>query len=185
MLTFILMMEDGEKKDMLERLYIEYNKELFYVAYQILNNYHDAQDVLQDAFIRISKHLDKISKINCKKTRAYLVIIVRNLSFDRYNEKKRSIPTDFAEEGADLTAKKISLEEHVLHLELGKDLAKAMSRINTGYADILTLKYYYEYDNTQIGELINMSSENVSVRLCRAKAALKKILSEGGVGNEQ
>lgn len=65
MLTFILMMEDGEKKDMLERLYIEYNKELFYVAYQILNNYHDAQDVSSVEAYRV-KWLNTVSSIKEK-----------------------------------------------------------------------------------------------------------------------
>lgn len=65
MLTFILMMEDGEKKDMLERLYIEYNKELFHVAYQILNNYHDAQDVSSVEAYRV-KWLNTVSSIKEK-----------------------------------------------------------------------------------------------------------------------
>jgi RNA polymerase sigma-70 factor (ECF subfamily) len=72
----------------------------------------------------------------------------------------------------------------VLNLERGKELAEALSKINSGYADVLTLKYFYELNNEEIGELINLSSENVSVKLTRAKIALKKIISEGGIRNE-
>lgn len=184
MLTFILMIEDVVKRDKLEELYLTYHRELFYVAYQILHDYHDAEDMIQNTFIRVSKHLEKIGEIKCKKTRAYLVIIVRNLSFDRYNEKKRTVPIDFADEKEEIIDSKVSLEEHVLNLERGKEMAKALGNLHTGYADILTLKYYYEYSNTEIGELINMSADNVSVRLHRAKSALKRLLSEGGVGDE-
>lgn len=184
MLAFILMMEDGKAKDKLEQLYLTYRKELYYIAYRILKDYHDSEDVLQSAFIKLSKHLEKIGEVKCKKTRAYLVIIVRNLSIDRYNEKKRILPTDFSIENADIPDNNSSLEDYVLHLELGKELVEALSRLHTGYADILTLRYYYELSNAEIAELINMSADNVSLNLHRAKTALKKILSEGGVTHE-
>ncbi|MBH1940176.1 sigma-70 family RNA polymerase sigma factor [Mobilitalea sibirica] len=183
MLSFILTIEDVKKRDKMEDLYITYRKELFYISYQILHSYHDAEDVIQNAFIKIYKHLDKIGEIKCKKTRAYLVIVVRNLSFDRYNEKKRIMPTEFTD-GLEIDDTSLSLDEHVLNLERGKELAEALSKINSGYADILSLRYYYEMSLTEIGDLLNLSTDNVCVKIHRAKAALKKILSEGGVTNE-
>lgn len=178
------MIDDDNKRNKLEDLYITYKKELFYVAYQILHDYDDAEDIIQNAFIRISKHLDKIGEIRCKKTKAYLVIIVRNLSFDRYNHKKKTVLVDFLSETMQESDGSTSLEDHVLNLEQGKILAESLSKINLGYADILTLRYYYEYSTAEISELLNLSVDNVCVRLHRAKASLKKILSEGGVVNE-
>ena len=184
MLAIILAMDDVTERDKLEELYSTYHKELLYVAYQVLHDYHDAEDVIQNAFIKISRHLNKIGEIRCKKTRAYLVIIVRNLSIDRYNQKKKVVPTDFALESEDIVDKNVSLDDYVLNLERGKELAEALAKLKSNYADVLTLRYYYEYNNAEIGEMINLSNENVSVRICRAKAALKKILSEGGAANE-
>lgn len=184
MLAILLMMEEGKDRDKLEELYAAYNKELFYVAYGILHNYHDAEDVIQNAFIRISKNMNKIGEINCNKTRAYLVIIVRNLSYDRYNEKKRVIPMDFDTIIEDYMNLNSSLDDHVLHLEKGKELAAALAKLGSNYADVLTLRYYYDYDNEEIGELINLSKENVSIRLSRARAALRKLLTEGEILDE-
>ena len=184
MFTLLLMNENQEKQNKLEELYITYHKELYYVAYRILHDYQDAEDIIQNAFVKISKYLEKIGEIKCKKTRAYLVIIVRNLSFDRYNERKRITPVDFLEETEEEIDGKQSLEDYVLNLERGQELAAALSKINPGYADILALKYYYEYSIPEIAELINTSYNFVSVKLNRAKAALKKILSEGGDKNE-
>lgn len=184
MLTFILAIEDIGKRDKMEELYITYRKELFYVSYQILHNYQDAEDIVQNAFIKIFCHLDKIGEIKCKKTRAYLVIIVRNLSFDRYNEKRRTMPIDFAEETMEEADTQVSLEDYVLNLERGDELARALSKVNSVYSDILTLRYYYEYSIGEICDLLNITEDNVSVRLHRAKAALKKILSKGGVKDE-
>ncbi len=184
MLAVLLMMEDGKDKDKLEKLYTTYKKELYYVAYSILHNYYDAEDVLQNAFVRISKNLNKIGEIHCNKTRAYLVIIVRNLSFDRHNEKKKLVPMDCEAASDDDMNMNSTLDDHVLRLERGKELAEALAKLGSNYADILTLKYYYECDNEEIAELINMSRENVIMRLCRARAALRKLLTEGGTVNE-
>ena len=38
-----------------------------------------------------------------------------------------------------------------------KELAAALNKINPSYADILTLRYFYELSNPEIGELINLS----------------------------
>jgi RNA polymerase sigma-70 factor (ECF subfamily) len=179
MFAFMLMLEDGEKRDKLEELYITYRKELYYVAYQILHNHYDAEDVIQNAFLKIAKFIDKINEIECKKTRAYLVIIVRRLCFDRYNEKKKTVPVDFMDEAEEGESSHSSLDDHVLHLERGRELAESLSKINSGYADILTLKYYYELSNDEIGELINLSPQNVSVKLTRAKIALRNIIAKG------
>lgn len=181
MFTFLLMIEDEQERNKLEELYLTYRKELFYTAYQILHDYHDAEDVIQSAFIKIYKYLDKISEINCKKTRGYLVIIVRNLSYDRYKEKKRTLPVDFLDETAvETEISDSSLEEYILNLEAGKELAEALTKLKTRDADIMTLKYYYEYSLTEIADLMNLSNDMVSVRITRAKKALKKILSERG-----
>jgi RNA polymerase sigma-70 factor (ECF subfamily) len=184
MFAFMLMLEAGEKRDKLEELYITYRKELYYVAYQILHNHYDAEDVIQNAFIKIAKFIDKINEIECKKTRAYLVIIVRRLCFDRYNEKKKTVPIDFMDETEEAESTGSSLDDYVLNLERGRELAESLSKINSAYADVLTLKYFYELDNDEIGELINLSPQNVSVKLTRAKIALRKILTEGENGNE-
>lgn len=184
MLAFLLTLDEGEKRDKLEELYLTYRKELYHVAYQVLKNYHDAEDVLQNAFIKIYKYMDRITELQCNKTRAYLVIIVRRLAFDRYKEKKKMVPVDFLEETEEDAASSSSLDDYVLRMELGKELAKALQRINSGYADLLTLKYFYELDNTEISELTNITLPNVSVKLTRAKAALRRILSEGGLENE-
>lgn len=182
MLTVLLMMTDERDRDKLEELYLTYCKEMLYVANLILKNHHDAEDVVQASFIKMSKHLDKIGEIKCKKTRAYVVIIVRNLALDRYRQKKRAIPTDFSDElyADSLQDDGMSLEQHVLNLENSKEIMIQLMQLNQDYSDILALRYFHEYSNPEIADLLGITVENVSVRLYRAKAALKKLLSEGG-----
>ena len=78
---------------------------MYKVAIRILNDEHLAQDAVQEAFIRIVKNLDKINEVNCNRTRAFIVIIIRNASIDIYRSRKKqsSFPledlADFPESG--------------------------------------------------------------------------------------
>ena len=69
----------------LEQLYFLYHKEMFYVAYAILKDYHEAEDVVQTTILKLSSRLEKIKTVKCDRTRAFVVIIVRNLSINIYN----------------------------------------------------------------------------------------------------
>ena len=79
MITFLLVIHNEKARNKLEEIYIQYHRELFITAYTILKDYHEAQDMVQNAIFKLSNNLEKIIEIKCKKTRSYLVIIVRNL----------------------------------------------------------------------------------------------------------
>jgi len=179
---FLLVIEDENTRSKLEELYYQYHKEMFYIAYNILKDYHEAQDIVQTAIIKISSYMDRIESIKCNKTRAFLVIIVRNISYNIYNQRKRrnTMPLDSIEEI--VPEEDIGPELHMIRLDQAKEMARLLSNINKTYADILTLKYFYEYSNSEIAQLINMTEGNVRVKIHRAKQALKKeCLKEGAL----
>lgn len=64
-------------------------------------------------------------------------------------------------------------EISVLRLDQSREMAMRLSEINVGYADILTLKYVYEYTNEEIADMLQLTEVNVRKRLSRARRALK------------
>ncbi|MCG8541516.1 MAG: sigma-70 family RNA polymerase sigma factor [Clostridia bacterium] len=62
----------------------------------------------------------------------------------------------------------------MIQLEQLQEVKKLLTKINISYADILTLKYYYSYSNSEIAELMNITEVNVRVKIHRAKQALSK-----------
>lgn len=178
MLSLFMIIEDENIHNKLEELYLLYYKEMFYVAYSILKDYHEAEDVVQNTIIKLLSRLEKIETVRCNKTRDFLVIIVRNLSINIYKLRKqrKSIPIDDLIES--LPKNDISPELHILRLEQAKNVAKLLAKLDDAYADILALKYSYEYSNSEIAELINTTEGNVRVKLHRARQALKKLVLE-------
>lgn len=169
-------MVENKMNDKLVELYNTYKKELYYIAYSVVKNTSDAEDILQDAFIRIAKNLHKIGEVKCNKTRGYLVIIVRNLSFSYYTNKKKSGQVEYNENIDVECEDAVTLEDYMINVEKGNKLAEAMSKLHPNYADILTLRYYYEFTIPEIAEQLGYSINQVNVTMFRARKALKNIL---------
>lgn len=176
MLTFLMVIDNQEARNMLEQLYLAYNKQMFYIANEILKDIHESQDVVQNSILKLVNYADRIECVNCNKTKHLIVTITRNTAIDNYRRKKNYsvIPS---EDFDDLVKQDDNtLDELVIKLSEAKELAEKLALLKIEYADILTLKYYNELNDKEIAEILNISHENVRVRLNRAKDALKKLM---------
>lgn len=158
---------------------------MFRVAYRILKDCHLAQDAVQTAFLKLIDNLDKIDEIDCNKTRAFVVIIVRNISINFYRERKRQIymPLDDIENA--LPDGSLMIDEKIISMEMLSQIESKIKELHPAYSDIISLKYFYSYSDIEIAELLNITRENVRVRLHRARKNLINILleSEGLIEN--
>lgn len=177
MLTFLLVIDDDEVRNKLEEIYHLYNRDLFYVAFEILKDYHEAEDVVQTTILKLSDHLDKISNITDNSSKAFVVMIARNNAKNIYNRlKSREIKPIEEYENTLIDETYISPEQHILRLDNSNWVAKQLELIKAEYADILTLRYTYDLSNKEISDMIEISEVNVRKRLSRAKKALHKII---------
>ena len=176
MLSFLLVIENEVERSKLEEIYIVYKKIAYWTAYNILKDSYEAEDIVQDAIIRMSSLINRIDKVKCNKTRGLVVIIVRNLSINIYNKRKRMEYTDY--EDIEAISEDLSLDEEMIRLDKTKWILNKLTKINPTYADVLSLKYYYDYSDSEISMLVGITEGNVRVKLHRAKIAIKKIIEK-------
>ena len=72
---YLSMVETEEEKDLVTDLYNTYKQILFDVSMSILHNTADAEDAVQESFIRIIKNITKIDDVNSLGTKAFCVVI--------------------------------------------------------------------------------------------------------------
>lgn len=169
--------KDAVAADKLERLYALYRQLMFYVAYTILHDIPLAEDAVQQAFLRVLGHLEKITDPECPQTKNFLVIIVKNISLNLYNSRRKKYALSYDEvEGWALAGRtdEILERESILHLE---DL---MNRLPDSYKEALMLRYDNGYTAAEIASLLAISEENVKKRLQRARARLAAQIAEEG-----
>lgn len=176
MFAFLMVIEDTDIRSKLEELYIKYHKEMYFKAFQILKHTQDSQDVVQESILKLAKYIHKIDDIESYKTKGLVYMIVRNYAIDIYRHKQKHayVPIDDldSEPVDDVT----SLDDLMIQLCEAERLAMKISELNIEYAEILTLKYYCEFTDLEIADLINISYENVRTRLRRSKLALRKLI---------
>ena len=160
-----------QKSVFLEQLYKEYYPLMYYTAFNILRDHNLAEDAVHEAFLKLTKKSFMFEKIKCKKTAAFMVIIVRNIALTMYKYNKKEfnqrlednhMATDPSPSPLDLIITNINVEK----------IKETINTMNPNYAEILILKYHYECSNKQIAELLSISEENVRVRLHRARKKL-------------
>ena len=171
MLLYLQTLESPEEKAKFEALYRTYCGLMVAVAMKITGNRPDAEDAVHQAFFSILKNLDKVSEVDCLKTRSYVVIITENKAIDLLRARKKTLPRDFEEEPVGITIPPPDED----------DLAAALARLPARYREILLLHYHHGYSRKELAQMLELSYAAVQQLLWRAKNALRKQL-EGGDG---
>lgn len=174
--------ESENEKVKFEAIYMKYRKLMFYVANKILHDEYLAEDAVHNAFLKISRHLDKFQDISCHKTKAFVVIVVENVSKDMYNSRKKNNTISFdnieyeASDGNEFDENVVSTLEHNEIVNWIKEMPKI-------HRDVLMLRYIHEFSDKEIARIINVSESATRKRLERARQKLVKILKERGIDN--
>ncbi len=145
------------------------------LAKWLLRNEQDAQDVVQEAFLRAFRSFNGFHGSN---GRAWLLTIVRNTSYT-FLKKNRAVDltTTFDEEiheAGHESASPAAILERAEHAELIRD---AMDKLPTEFREILILRHQEGFSYKEIGELVKIPSGTVMSRLARARAKLKECLA--------
>lgn len=160
----------------LEELYLKYRQLMFYVANEILNDVQLSEDAVQEAFIRISKNMNKIDNDNQVSTKAFLVTVVRNVALTML--KKENHYYDFSEY-QDLIVDKQEVEKNVLDRMEVKAYISAITKLSEKYRDILYLHCVQEYTVSEISKLLQLSQEVVKKRIQRGRKKILKDIKKG------
>ena len=170
-------LETEEDRKSFEDIY-EKNRSIMYnCAYSVLKDCPSAEDAVQDAFLALARNFEKTGSMNDSQIRSYLLISVRNFCYKTYNKRKREIATeDIFLDGEDTSDIPCDTENR----ELYKKLFELIRSLDKKYGDVIILKYYCDLRDKDIAEDLDISLENVKVRLHRAKGLLKSGLKGDG-----
>lgn len=172
--------DSNEDKKRFEELYHTYRHLMYKVAYNILQNPQDTEDALQYAFINISKNFLKVSEIKCPRTKAFVVIVVRNISYNMLKKRNRRREMEIDIDELDIPDEKLPPDEIALYKYSVEELEKALQQLPSKYYDIIYLTSYSNYNIKEAANLLEISYDNAKKRLSRARAKLAAILEENG-----
>ncbi|PKM49417.1 MAG: hypothetical protein CVV02_16260 [Firmicutes bacterium HGW-Firmicutes-7] len=181
-MIFLMAIEDPIRRSQLEEIYKLYQKDMYLTAYDLVKDHDVAEDIIHDAILKANDNLEKISDVKCKKTRSYLVIIVKNLCYDHFKKDKvkgvNMKHTTPVEDLINIQDTEELIETGFLHRETILEISELMDLLKPSYSEVLKLYYYDELSLTEISEILGITTNNVGVRINRAIKAIQKLNKE-------
>lgn len=168
-----MIIKNNEEKLKVEKLYIKYNRLMYKVAYNILNDKYTSEDAVQLSFIKVIKNLNKIDEIESKKTLKFLITICKNTAIDIYNKKKNFNKYLVKESlSNDIVSEKIIGNENL------NELLEIIYKLKSIDKEVIILKFIFNYSVIEISKMLNINIKTVQKRIERAKLRLLKELKK-------
>jgi RNA polymerase sigma-70 factor (ECF subfamily) len=162
-----------------ELLMRRHNQRLYRVARAILRDDSEAEDVMQDAYVRAYQHLAEFE--GRAKFSTWLTRIAVHEALARSRRRARFHSLDNLEEShgdtmSSLASSDRSPEQKTYDRELAGVLEKAILRLPEDYRLVLMLRDVEGVSTEEAAACLKITEENVKIRLHRARTTLRKHL---------
>jgi len=169
----MLLLLKGRSREAFDQLYRQYSAVLYGVVLKVISDDHTAQDVLQEAFVKI---WNNIEQYDTAKGRIYtwMMNIARNAAIDKLRSRgeimKGKIQT--GDDVVNNTAQRGMRTEQVTDA-IG--LRKVVSALKPDYEVIVDLAYFKGYTLDEISRTLNIPLGTVKTRMRAAMQQLREV----------
>ncbi|HTE91188.1 MAG TPA: RNA polymerase sigma factor [Terriglobales bacterium] len=162
-------------ENVLEAMVREHARLVYRVAYSVVRNHHDAEDVTQETFARVLRYGKKIGEVRDQKT--WLARIAWRVAVDRRKKLPEISLDDASNTVSELRTSIANAEEVVLGSEMSQLLEALISALPEQLRDPLTLSTVQEMSPSDIAEILRIKPSAVRSQLFRAREILREKLS--------
>jgi RNA polymerase sigma-70 factor (ECF subfamily) len=152
-----------------EVLVRRHNQRLYRAARAIMKSDDEAEDIVQQAWLEVFRHLDQFRGDAAFTTWATRITVNAGINHARKRPMIAEVQDVVADEKPD---------EDVERAELGKLLEQSLDRLPQGNREVMVLRDVLELDTAETAAMLGLSEEAVRVRLHRARAAVAADLTE-------
>jgi len=174
------------KKVLFKKLLKEQKNHVYSYACMMLRNQEDAEDVTQDAFIRLWQNWEAV---NSKKRKAWLIRVTHNRCIDLIRNKRATIIQQRINSDMDLdkmtSHDQNRPDQRIEEKEIQENLLKAMDQLQETTKSMLLLHYYQGMTFENIGQILEMKPNTVKVAVHRGRKRLREILSNDDIINKE
>jgi len=162
-----------------------YKDKIYHLAYRMLGNRQEAEDIVQETFMRLYSNLHRYD--DTQKFSTWIFRIGTNLCIDRLRKRKLTYSLD-AEvtdgEGNDYYAM-MSSDEHtpekqVIVSETQRHIRKVIDDMPEKYKSIIVLRYLQDLSLQEISDVLDLPITTIKTRLHRGREYLRKKLEASG-----
>jgi RNA polymerase sigma factor (sigma-70 family) len=158
-------------RQMHELLYQRFSPKMYAVCLRYASNPDDAQDLLQEGFIKVFRNLDKFRKEGSFE--GWIRRVFVNTSIEHYRKKVNLNTIGENEEK--------SIEDaswNVLDQLAERDIIQLVQELSPGYRSVFNMYVIEGFSHKEIGEMMGISEGTSKSQLARAKSILQKKVND-------
>jgi RNA polymerase sigma factor, sigma-70 family len=158
-----------------------YQDKLYHMAYRMLYNRQEAEDVVQDTFLRVYRNLDRYD--DSMKFSTWIYRIATNLCIDRLRRRRPTYSLDAEStdhEGLDgysvMPSDDRTPESEILLSETQRIIRQAIENLPAKYKTVMVLRYLQDMSLQEISDVMDMPVTTIKTRVHRGREFLRKRL---------
>jgi RNA polymerase sigma factor (sigma-70 family) len=158
------------RRDCQEQLYKHFSPKMFGICLRYSGDYHTAEDILQEGFIKIFNNIDRYRGDGSFE--GWLKRIFVNTAIEHYRKSFK-----FEDFGTKNTNEEIKNEDVMDKLKT-QDLLKIVQKLSPGYRAVFNMYAIEGFSHKEIADSLNISEGTSKSQLARARNILQKLINE-------
>ena len=152
-----------------------YKDMVFTLSLKMLNNKEEAEEIAQDTFIKVFNSLNKFK--GDSKFSTWVYKITYNTCLDALKKKKKQNNVAYIEDFSEHQTKTLEgILDNIDEKERNQAIQDCLEELASDEAFLLTLYYFDDQSIDEIAKVLNISTDNVKVKLFRTRKKLATIL---------
>lgn len=156
---------------MQEELYSRFSPRMYAVCLRYAGNAEEAEDILQEGFIKVFKKLDSFR--NEGSFEGWIRRIFVNTAIEHFRRKRYLMPVTEKEENT-IEGKYVSVLDELAE----KDILALVQELSPGYRTVFNMYVVEGYTHKEISDMLNISEGTSKSQLSRAKVILQDMVKK-------
>ncbi len=151
-----------------KKVFLPYHQKLYRIAYRIVQNSDNAEDIVQETFIKLWNKRHDMQTID--NTEAFAIIILRNTSLDFLRKTKNDNHTDYDVDipETESLSKKLELQDEA------EQVKALINNLPDQQRQVMMMKHWDDYSDEEIEQATGISPGNIRVILSRARKTIRE-----------
>jgi RNA polymerase sigma-70 factor (ECF subfamily) len=162
------------EREAFDALVVRYQRDIYRLCYRYVNNHEDANDLVQEVFLRAWRAIGRFRGQSRFSTWLYRIAVNACLNFRAARRvPMRELPDTLADPG-------LPAPDRVLREEKARRVRKAVGRLPEKQRATLILKVYHELTHQEVADVLGSTVGTVKANLFHALGNLRKLMGEDG-----
>ena len=163
-----------------KRIFLPYHQKMYRVAYRIVQNAANAEDIIQDTFIKLWNKRSELDSVDNRE--AFAIIILRNTCLDYLRKVKNEYhvyDNDIPIPEAGSLSNEIEIKDNV------NQVKHFINQLPEQQRQVMIMKHWEGYSDEEIEQITGYTQVNIRVMLSRARKTVRErfLKLEVGYGN--